>query len=170
MSSTITFFITDGPCPAGYDLELADRVGAGFEYHYIESVEECSNFCTANKDCCSIEYSPTRLQCNLHKECLPDSQVPYQDYMSCKKSKFNYIYVCFMTSQSANLQSAMSSLKTIYCTLLNNTYLLGLDLYSMTISRTFKSVTNSGTFENSTIFFCLKLPKSSRNAKIINAY
>ena len=36
---------------------------------------------------------------------------------------------------------------------------------STTISRTFKSATNSSTFENALIMFCLKLPKSSRNAK-----
>ena len=38
-------------------------------------------------------------------------------------------------------------------------------LSSTTISRTFKSATNSGTFESATNFFCLKLPKSLRNAK-----
>ena len=35
----------------------------------------------------------------------------------------------------------------------------------MTISRTFKSATNSSTFESATNFFCLKLPKSSINEK-----
>ena len=51
--------------------------------------------------------------------------------------------------------------------------ILGMNIYSTTISRTFKSATNSSTFESATIFFqknkygskCLKLPKSSRNAK-----
>ena len=41
---------------------------------------------------------------------------------------------------------------------------------STTISRTFKSATNSSTFENALIMFCLKLPKSSRNAKKIVAF
>ena len=52
----------------------------------------------------------------------------------------------------------------------------GLNIYSMTNSCTFKSATNSSTFESATIFFqknkygwkCLKLPKSSRNAKRIS--
>ena len=50
---------------------------------------------------------------------------------------------------------------------------MGLNFCCTTNSHTCKSATNSGTFDSATIFFlknkygskCLKLPKSSRNAK-----
>ena len=82
-----SFFITDGPCPSGYDLKLADIEGGGIERHTTASVEDCSTLCSNNIDCCMFEYSPKQVDCILHKICLPTKQTPHQDFMLCKKSK-----------------------------------------------------------------------------------
>ena len=44
----------------------------------------CAHACQKESQCCSYEFSPTYLQCNLNEECKP-TQKKYSDFLYCKK-------------------------------------------------------------------------------------
>ena len=44
----------------------------------------CAHACQKESKCCSYEFSPTHLQCNLNEECKP-TQKKYSDFLYCKK-------------------------------------------------------------------------------------
>ena len=45
----------------------------------------CADACLKESKCCSYEFSPTYLQCNLNKECRP-TQKKFRDFLFCKKT------------------------------------------------------------------------------------
>ena len=44
----------------------------------------CAHACQKESKCCSYEFSPTYLQCNLNEECKP-TQKKHSDFLYCKK-------------------------------------------------------------------------------------
>ena len=44
----------------------------------------CAHACQKESKCCSYEFSPTHLQCNLNEECKP-TQKKHSDFLYCKK-------------------------------------------------------------------------------------
>ena len=46
----------------------------------------CDEECDKEKDCCSYEWSPSRGDCNLNKECEP-TKPKYFDFLFCQKIK-----------------------------------------------------------------------------------
>ena len=51
-------------------------------YHICQ---RCADACLNESRCCSYEFSPTYLQCNLNKECRP-TQKKFRDFLFCKKT------------------------------------------------------------------------------------
>ena len=55
------------------------------------SIEKCADLCSINSTCCVFEYSPSKTECQLHKNCDPDSCVPFDDFVFCENSKYTHI-------------------------------------------------------------------------------
>ena len=83
-TNTFSYFITDGPCTAGYLLQSGDIIGHGIGENLASSVEECANWCTQEGNCCVFEYSPSTKKCQLHKDCH-SNHAQYGDFMFCRK-------------------------------------------------------------------------------------
>ena len=59
------------------------------------SVELCAKLCTNNTfECCSIKYSPTKKDCHHFKECVPNVNAPFGDYILYQKGIWvNFFYL-----------------------------------------------------------------------------
>ena len=93
-----TSFISDieQNCPLGYTEKAGDIGGHGMEKIQLSSIEKCADLCSYNQtDCCVFEYSPSKTECQLHRKCVPDSCVPFDDYVFCQSSKLDVIFLCF---------------------------------------------------------------------------
>ena len=86
-----TLFITDNEqkCPLGYIEKAGDISGHGMEKLLASSIEKCADLCSINSTCCVFEYSPSKTECQLHKNCDPDSCVPFDDFVFCENSKYS---------------------------------------------------------------------------------
>ena len=84
-----------GPSLPGF-LELTgDITGIGIASIPDISVELCAKLCT-NKtfECCSIKYSPTKKDCHHFKECVPNVNNPFEDYILYQKGIWvNFFYL-----------------------------------------------------------------------------
>ena len=54
--------------------------------HNHNTLSRCAGACFRESECCSYEFSPTYLQCNLNKECRP-TEKKFRDFLFCKKTK-----------------------------------------------------------------------------------
>lgn len=61
-------------------------MGPGFKKTSAEFINECSEICSNEHDCCSFEFSPKNQECLLYSNCKPDNS-QFGDYIFCQKSK-----------------------------------------------------------------------------------
>ena len=54
--------------------------------HNHKTLSRCAHACVKESECCSYEFSPTYLQCNLNKECRP-TEKKFRDFLFCKKTE-----------------------------------------------------------------------------------
>ena len=69
-----------------------DVPGTGIkQYTSITDIDTCAGHCDNTTNCCSFEYSPKEMFCNLNAECKPTAPV-YKDEVFC--GNFFYNLVC----------------------------------------------------------------------------
>ena len=65
--------VEDSVCPQAYTPEPGNVVGVGKLGYFspVANIDLCARNCEDNNKCCSFEYSPSRMTCNLNSECGP---------------------------------------------------------------------------------------------------
>ena len=88
-----------GPSLPGF-LEIpGDITGISIASISNISVESCAKLCSnwpaqTGKQCCSVKYSPSKKECHHYKECLPNVNVPFGDYILYQKGIWvNFFYL-----------------------------------------------------------------------------
>ena len=84
-------YFSGSGCSTGYKLVPGDTPGWGLQIRgkiQAKDMKKCAQLCSANKDCCSYEYSSTEKLCNLNKDCKPTAK-KYNDFDFCVKGKKN---------------------------------------------------------------------------------
>ena len=77
-------------CGTGFTLKPGDVHGWGESigsYPEIKTSDTCAFLCSViyAQDCCSYEWSPTDLKCNLNKECRTQTRTNHKDYLFCRR-------------------------------------------------------------------------------------
>jgi len=77
-------------CPSGYVLEQGDVGGWGYDAEHgrlaASNVLECANFCSADPECKSFEFSPTHATpCNLNNVEHPAGSNNHMDFIFCSQ-------------------------------------------------------------------------------------
>ena len=96
---------TNGICPQPYTYEQGDVPGDGtvWTLSSITSIDSCRHNCDGIAKCCSFEYSPSRMTCNMNSECKPTAD-GIEGQIFCIRSRevicpyFNY-YHNFSTTE-----------------------------------------------------------------------
>ena len=83
-----------GPSLPGFLEITGDITGIGIASIPNISVESCAKLCSNNTACCSIKYSPTKKDCHHFKECVPNVNDPFGDYILYQKGIWvNFFYL-----------------------------------------------------------------------------
>ena len=82
--------VTGSSCPVHYYKDAGDVPGWGSiqSLPSINNVVSCARHCDVTSGCCSFEYSPTEMKCNLNRECRP-TKGAYKDYAFYVKGNSN---------------------------------------------------------------------------------
>merc|ERR1711974_402781 len=72
-------------CHEAYELIEGSAKGNNLQMNNVNHIK-CSFQCSANRDCCSYEYSPDSKICNLHEECEAKEK-KVEDLLFCRKGK-----------------------------------------------------------------------------------
>merc|ERR1712062_412359 len=82
--------ITKKECGTGFTLKTGDVHGWGESigsFPEIKTSDTCAFLCSViyAQYCCSYEWSPTELKCNLNKECHTQTRTNHKDYLFCRR-------------------------------------------------------------------------------------